>query len=279
MLTQLNYALHLVDETIEELRLEPIDLLSIGDVDGEYTYLSNAKLSYKRTIRDVLTCFEKQPYVTKTIKILEIGSFLGVVSIVLAKLGFSVSSLDIQEYMKNLKLKERYCFYGVETLAANLKEYCIPEVSGKFDFVIMCETLEHLNFNPLPVLSEINRVLTPHGYLYLSLPNQASLVNRVKLLFGRSIHNPVKDFAEQLDKTTNMLVGIHWREYTGDEMQELVEMSGFSIASHQFYTTHKASVPARAAYVLFPKLRSNQTIIARKNEKIIPIFHFSESTR
>ena len=51
-----------------------------------------------------------------------------------------------------------------------------------------------MNFNPLPVLLEINRVLKDDGIIYVGLLNQASLRNRLLLLFGRSIHNSISEF-------------------------------------------------------------------------------------
>lgn len=264
MRLQTSEALSLLDNTIKEFRVDPIDLLNIGDAEGEYVYLTNARLSYERTIGDVLALYAKSPVENKSIKILEIGSYLGVVSIVLAKLGFSVTALDIPEFMTNERLQKRYRLEGVATLTANLRECCIPADSAEFDIVIMCETLEHFDFNPVPALMEVNRVLRVSGVLYLSLPNIASLVNRVKLLCGLSIHNPIKDFFVQLQKDSNMIVGIHWREYTGREIVELLEATGFSIVSHYFFTSTMSILPARLLYVFFPSLRPNQTAIAKR---------------
>ena len=70
----------------------------------------------------------------------------------------------------------------------------LPYRSNSMDAVVMCEVLEHLNFNPLPVLLEINRVLKDNGIIYIGMPNQASLGNCLLLLFGKSIHNSISDF-------------------------------------------------------------------------------------
>lgn len=269
----------LLDEVIAELKASPLDLLSIGDKTGESVYLEHARSSYRRTLHDIIPVAEGIASDRQSVRILEIGAFLGVVSCVLARLGFRVTAHDIPEFMENDRLALRYHSDRVTTITSNLRNYAMPANDAAFDIVIMCETLEHLNFNPLPVLAEINRILSTSGYLYLALPNQASLVNRTKLLFGKSIHNPVQDFFEQLDRTTNMIVGIHWREYTGAELEELIVRSGFSIINHQYYTTHCATAPARVAYTLFPKLRSNQTIIARKAQCTAHVYHFSEATR
>ena len=261
---QLGDALKILDTTFEEYRVDPIDLLHVGDAAGENIYLENARRSYGRTIGDVLTLYEKHFEERGSIKILEIGSFLGVVSIVLARLGFSVTALDIPEFMANNRLQERFYRHGVTVHSTNLSEGRIPEDSGEFNLVIMCETLEHFDFNPVPVLLEINRVLRSDGVIYLSLPNLASLVNRAKLLCGRSIHNPVNDFFDQLRKDCNMIVGIHWREYTKSEIAELLEATGFSIDSHYYFTSTTSMLPARILYAFFPSLRPNQTAIAKR---------------
>ena len=269
----------LLDSVIRELLDDPVDLLSIGDGAGESAYLDHSRRSYLRTVRDVVRLAEELPVERSQIRILEIGAYLGVVSCTLACLGFAVTAIDLPEFMGNERLVARYRRYNVDTFAANLRDYALPAPTAAFTVVIMCETLEHLNFNPLPVLTEVNRVLSAEGYLYLSLPNQASLVNRAKLVSGRSIHNPVGDFAAQLSDEDNMIVGIHWREYTGSELQELVLSSGFSILSHDFYTTHQASLPARILYRFFPRLRGNQTLIARKSAESPAGFRFCDATR
>lgn len=268
-----------LDSVLRELYDHPVDLLSIGDGAGESAYLEHSRCSYLRTVRDILALAQALDVPRNAIRILEIGAYLGAVSCTLARLGFAVTALDIPEFMDNERVQARYGRYGVATATANLRDYSLPAASSGFTMVIMCETLEHLNFNPLPVLAEVNRVLAAAGYLYLSLPNQASLVNRVKLLCGRSIHNPIGDFAAQLGRESNMIVGIHWREYTAAELQELMVGAGFTILSHAFFTTHKASLAARLMYLLFPRMRVNQTIVARKTAKASAGFHFRRTTR
>lgn len=259
-----DFVVKILDETMADYRVNPVDLLNIGDNEGEWTYLVNARRSYERTLRDVIAVIMSRQPEDGPVRILEIGAYLGVVSITLARLGFLVTALDIPEFMCNERLQERYRKGGVSTLSANLRDYRIPAESDCFDLVIMCETLEHLSFNPVPVLLEINRVMGVGGILYLSLPNLVSLVNRVKLLFGYSIHNPISDFFAQFRKDSNMIVGIHWREYTAKELVRLVRGSGFSPNRHYYFTPHRANFIARLLYVVIPSIRLNQTLIATK---------------
>lgn len=241
-----------------------VDLLDTDDNDAEKEYLRNAERSYKRTVSDIVSGFAPRIQVGEKIRILEIGSYLGVISITFARLGFSVTALDIPEFISNPRLSALLAQEKVVPVAANLKDGVLPFPERAFDMVIMCETLEHLNFNPLPLLFEINRVLEPAGMLYLSLPNLASLVNRVKLLCGVSIHNPISDFASQVSGQGNMIAGIHWREYTRKEIVELLGITGFRIERHYCFTTNRASLPARLIYLLFPSLQGNQTTLAVK---------------
>lgn len=272
----LNEVFDTLDGVISSYQDYPIDLLNIGDGNGEYTYLVNACRSYQRTIADVVGLFpQRQSNSDEPVRILEIGAYLGVVSLTLSRLGFSVTACDIPEFMQNKKLQESYKRDGVMTLSANLRDYKIPAPSEEFDLVIMCETLEHLNFNPVPVLLEINRVLRKGGVLYLSLPNLASLVNRVKLLLGQSIHNPISDFFAQLSDKDNMIVGLHWREYTGSELVEFVKEVGFQVDKHYYFTSHRPSLIANPVYRLFPSVRPNQTLWATKLESMAGRFDYS----
>lgn len=255
----------ILDQIIADYKQNPVDLLEIGDVGEEYTYLVNARRSYRRTILDLVDLFpERKSEHGTPIKVLEVGSYLGVVSITLAQLGFSVTALDIPEFMRNDKLRERYHRNGIATFSANLRDCKIPAAAEEFDLVVMCETLEHLNFNPVPILLEINRVTKLGGIFYLSLPNLTSLVNRTKLLFGRSIHNPMTDFFAQFSDRDNMIVGLHWREYTAAEIRELLYELGFGMWRQYFFTPNQASFPAKLIYRFAPSLQQNQTAIARK---------------
>ena len=256
-----------LDAVIAGCVADPIDLLGIGDQEGESKYLINARRSYRRTVEDVVRLFpQRQPSSGEQVKILEIGAYLGVVSLTLSRLGFSVTACDIPEFMQNEKLRERYRLSGIDVVSANLQELEKFSQLEKFDMVIMCETLEHLNFNPIPVFLMINQVLKDCGIFYLSLPNLASLVNRAKLLLGMSVHNPIEDFFAQFRKDSNMLVGLHWREYVGCELKEIIDRTGFHVDRHYYFTSHQPSMVARVLYRLIPSIRPNQTLVATKTQ-------------
>ena len=140
----------IVKDVIDEFRVSPIDLLGIGDASGEYKYLENSKDSYTRTVRDIDNIFKGDRGDRSCRNILEIGSFLGVVSISLKKIGYNVCALDIPEFYKSSTLKSLYEKNGIPFEGLNLRGSQLTQESNSLDAVIICEVIEHLNFNPLP---------------------------------------------------------------------------------------------------------------------------------
>ncbi len=52
----------MVSGLLLDYRLDPVDLLSIGDADGEYRYLSGHMHEYVRTVSDLVGQFKKNKY-------------------------------------------------------------------------------------------------------------------------------------------------------------------------------------------------------------------------
>jgi 2-polyprenyl-3-methyl-5-hydroxy-6-metoxy-1,4-benzoquinol methylase len=274
-----------VEATIAEHRSSPIDLLNLNDGEGELKYMRMLQSSYERTIRDLATHFAGSPG-KEDVHVLEIGAYLGVVSVSLRKYGFKVSATDLPDFASNPRLQRRYAHYGIDLVAANLRQYKLAFPDQRFDAVVMCEVLEHLNFNPLPVIYEINRVLKPGGLLYLALPNLVCLKNRLNMVRGKSAHDPIESFFAQLNPGRNMIVGIHWREYTIAEVRAIVERLGFSILRQAFFDL---SVPAndgwlltltkRVLYGAVPSFKPNQVTFAVKERRPELDFHLCDATR
>jgi len=281
----------LVDEIFLEYKQHPINFLSENNPEGEFEYISILKDYYIRTVEDIVTYTDKNPQ--KGIKVLEIGAFLGIVSICLSRLGFEVVAADIPEFISNENLQKVFIKNNISFFAANLSNYSLPCEDGQFDVVIMCEVLEHLNFNPLPVIQEINRIIKNDGLFYLSLPNIASLKNRMQLLKGRSIHYPINSYVLQLNPNNPMIVGIHWREYTMYEINEMLEMLGFQIKNQYYFDwldnfafRERKGILSQVKFILkkiiyhyYPDLKENQTNLAIKVADCKDKLTFSEITK
>ena len=251
----------------------PIILLNLWDDKGEKNYIDFLHFQYENILIDFNKIFNGN-FTSK--RVLEISSFLGVVDIALAKIGFEVYTYDIPEFQKNCKLNELYSKFNVHPSSGYLKDVWqngLPYPDNHFDAVILSEVIEHFNFNPLPVLQEINRILKKDGILYITTPNQVNLINRIKIILGRSIRNSISDSVTQLDQTNPSICGIHWREYTLEELIQLLEITGFAITTSTYsHMAKKHTSPFikkifYATSSLFcPKLADSITLISKKKE-------------
>jgi len=267
----------LIDNIILSYKDNPIDLLKLGEGKNEYQYLQDLKYSYIRTVKDISSLLPKGA------KVLEIGSLFGVVSIALKQSGFDVTGTEIPEFYASENLQKLYQKHGITFDQVNLRDYKLPYPDESFDAVVMCEVLEHLNFNPLPVLQEINRVLKKDGYLYIAMPNQASLDNRLKLLTGKSVHSPIQYYSDQLDAKKNFIVSIHWREYTMTETLDMITKMGFLLQKKYYFSENGPRTRTlfslfRFLLYLFPPLRSSLVVIAKKDRKSNLNFRFTKSS-
>jgi SAM-dependent methyltransferase len=80
--------------------------------------------------------------------------------------------------------------------------------TGQFDLVILSEVIEHVpEPEVMPLLAEVQRVLSPGGHLLLTVPNRLHLRNRARRCLGLPL--------VWMDPT-------HLREYTLSEAEALV---------------------------------------------------------
>ncbi|MEM6973344.1 MAG: class I SAM-dependent methyltransferase [Pseudomonadota bacterium] len=259
-----------VDKVIDEIG--GFDLRPDNSTQTEdSTYLRRHRHEYLRTVQDVDRYFEGR----RDRRVFEIGAFFGVVSIALKRLGYDVVASDAPEFMEIPEQIERF---GREEIAIDkmrLQDFQLNGADEAFDCVIMCEVLEHLNFNPLPLLKDINRVLSLGGLFYLSLPNQAQIRNRLGVLRGRALGIDAASFYAQLRPGSNEVVYGHWREYTMQDVLELTGPLGFESVGKYYFsygeTDDNSALRKRAGrlfYKMLPQLKENQTHLLRKRERV-----------
>ena len=101
-----------------------------------------------------------------------------------------------------------------------------PYPDDHFATILCCELLEHLEKDPMHLMSEINRVLRPDGHLLLTTPNICSLRSAGALLLGYHpglFHQYVRPDADgEADPR-------HSREYAPRDSQAMYEAAGFSV--------------------------------------------------
>lgn len=112
----------------------------------------------------------------------------------------------------------------------NLETDLLPFTEQSVELVIFLEVIEHLLYDPMSVLLEINRIMKKNALLFLSTPNLNSARAFSKMLKG---DNP--NLYTPYHGKNASLYERHNREYTIKELKILLNNSGFSI---DFCTTH-----------------------------------------
>ena len=249
-------AIELAKEAVDRIiaELADFDLKVQGATQGMPSigtegYVARHRQEYIRTVRDVL---QHKPPRPGPVRVLELGAFFGVNCMALRSLGYEVTAADIPEFMTISVHAERFARHGITIQGVRLEEYVLPFEDETFDVIIMCEVLEHLNFNPLPLLKEINRIGSPGSIFYLSLPNAAQIRNRVKALRGGMIGINIQEFFTQLDPSSSEIVNGHWREYTGPEIRQILERLGYRMQK-QYYFSLGETLPSNSIRDLPPE--------------------------
>jgi 2-polyprenyl-3-methyl-5-hydroxy-6-metoxy-1,4-benzoquinol methylase len=169
----------------------------------------------------------------KGAKILDIGFFIPVVPIALAKLGFKVSSIENLEFYGRA-LDSIISFasqsHGIEVYDLDILHDSI-NVMGQFDAVILSAILEHLNGTPRHLLERARHLGKREAYYVVTVPNVAALRKRlIFLLRGTPPFPPISVYYHSDYPFTG-----HNREYTVRDLGYVLNQSGFDILQLESY--------------------------------------------
>ena len=106
----------------------------------------------------------------------------------------------------------------------------LPYASGSFDVITFKQVIEHLPFSAKATLNSFYRILKPGGLLLLSTPNIVRLTSVLRLIFRKSVHPPLADFFNSEPPFAG-----HYREYTLDELKQMVLWSGFEVVRTAYF--------------------------------------------
>jgi len=166
-------------------------------------------------------------------RIVELGSAPGDQIARLASLGYSATSVDIGiasdawAGAAEGRMQRLLSDAGVRHIEWNMEEVPYPLEDDSFDAVIMTEVYEHLRDYPVRTLQETRRILCSGGGLYFTTPNVAYLMNRFRVLAGRSIATGLDDWIGGIPHAR------HAREYTFADVDRLMSYAGLSIVRRE----------------------------------------------
>jgi SAM-dependent methyltransferase len=221
-----------LDEFINSLRDSPY----WNDRGHAIQYLENAKFRFHRIIEAI-------PTVPRTLTLLDIGTSAFTVYLKQRYPQYAISTVDLTPYWA-----DHCAACGIHFHCCDVAATPLPYEPESFDVVIFTEILEHLDVPPTWILRNIHQVLRQEGVLIFSVPNLASLRNRVKLLFGIS---PLELLGEQF-KTIHGHG--HLREYTLTEATTLLTAAQFQIRSMQYLQPSVMDVLKRPYEPLLQKI-------------------------
>lgn len=112
-------------------------------------------------------------------------------------------------------------FNGFKFFDIDLETQEIPVEDSTYDFILCCEVLEHMDVDPMFLLSEINRVISDDGSLILTTPNITSANNVKKMVFG---YDPYFFLQYRKDKSPYR----HNYEYSVHTLRCLLKSAGFT---------------------------------------------------
>lgn len=122
------------------------------------------KAKYDETLFDLMS-FLAHGLPEGQLKILDAGCAYGTFATYLASQGHKVSTIDAMPELHSEKLFKKQ---GIKFAKVNLETDDIQ--FGGFDRIYFTEVIEHLNYNPVPVVQKLYDALKPGGQLICTTP-------------------------------------------------------------------------------------------------------------
>jgi len=161
------------------------------ELNEHYNYGSDDWVRYSHRLRinqlkELIKGISREPGTAHSPRALDAGCGSGVYSILLAEAGYKVLAINIDEEEINQSrtwAKEKGFSGNIEFRLEDLRTINSPE--SAFDLIVCSEVLEHIDDSHNGA-KELYRVLAKGGKAIISMPNMASLLGCMQLIFRKS---------------------------------------------------------------------------------------------
>jgi 2-polyprenyl-3-methyl-5-hydroxy-6-metoxy-1,4-benzoquinol methylase len=147
-------------------------------------------------------------------KLLEVGCGYGEILIEARERNWNVKGVEISSSAVNY-LKQ----FDLDIFCCKLEEAHFN--NEEFDVVVFRELLEHLN-NPYKFLIEVNRIVKTDGFVYVTVPNEASFYHKFFQLYYNI--NPKKRMKKE---TSHLGPPYHLLGFSKKALIKILESTGF----------------------------------------------------
>lgn len=224
-------------------------------------------------IRYKITSDKLKKYIDGEVSILDAGIYPGITTQIVCEyfptrkkiktllgIGFGLSD----------EFKKKFNEYNVDLVEGDLeKDELFEKIErNKFEVVLFNDVIEHLS-EPLNCLLNINKVQKMGGYLILTTDNVSRFEMLKKILKGQSSNVPLIESSFFFDGDHRP----HFREYSKDELYQLLKWSGYSVVEHEFYEynfykqKNKLKRYLKNFFLyLFKHTKNNHIIVAKKTK-------------
>lgn len=181
-------------------------------------YLRVHHLRYARTLSVLM---DQSPVKGKLLEIGTSSIVPIILELVAPRLEVHVTEYDLTKNASGTKtIKMGDNIRKVPAYRVNLETTPLPVEDETFDYILCSEVIEHMEQDPMFMLSELNRVLKPGGLMLLTTPNIASSRGLSNMLKGLDPY-----FYMQYRLSGSM--DRHNYEYTVYSLSKVLQAAGF----------------------------------------------------
>jgi ubiquinone/menaquinone biosynthesis C-methylase UbiE len=176
------------------------------------------------------------------IKLLDLGGGTGKYSVILSKLGYNITLLDISK--ESIKVaEEKFKQNNLHVTTINSSGENIPFEDNFFDVILMVGCVINYTPNPERMLIECKRVLKSNGIMYFDFSNNIGQCNEI---------NDIKFRIELAEADEKLIKMDDWdypmRGFNYKRMEQLLENKNFKIKSKYGLINLTTSLPMKFRY-------------------------------